>query len=68
MSCFRRFGILLLAFTVGILLVIIPVNTANTLKSDHLLTWFSMTACDLCINRDDMCYLCIPNGVEKKDG
>ena len=53
-SCFRRFGILLLAFTVGILLVIIPVNTANTLKSDHLLTWFSMTECDLCINRDDV--------------
>lgn len=53
-SCFRRFGILLLAFTIGILLVIIPINTANTLKSDHLLTWFAMTECDLCINRDDV--------------
>lgn len=60
MSCFWRFGILLLAFTVGILLVIIPVNTKNTLKSEHLLTWFSMTECDLCINWEDVVMM---NGV-----
>lgn len=59
-SCFRRFSILFLAFAVGILLIIIPVNTKNTLKSEHLLTWFSMTDCDLCINRDDVVMM---NGV-----
>lgn len=53
-SCFRRFSILFLAFAMGILLIIIPVNTKNTLKSEHLLTWFSMTECDLCINRADV--------------
>lgn len=59
-SCFRRFGILLLAFTIGILLVILPINTKNTLQSEHLLTWFSMTECDLCINRNDIVMM---NGV-----
>lgn len=59
-SCFRRFSILFLAFAMGILLIIIPVNTKNTLKSEHLLTWFSMTECDLCINRDDVVMM---NGV-----
>lgn len=49
MSEFRKFAILLLAFTLGILLIIIPVNTANTLRSDTLITCFSMKESDVCI-------------------
>ena len=37
---------MLVIFTLGILLIIIPINTINTLKSDKLLSWFSMAECD----------------------
>jgi putative ABC transport system permease protein len=30
----------------GLLLIIIPVNTITTLQSDNLITWFSMAKCD----------------------
>lgn len=50
----RRYIALILIFTIGILLVIIPVNTINTLQSDHLITWFSMAPCDHVINKEQI--------------
>lgn len=38
----RKFIILLITFIIGVILIIIPINTVATLKSDHLVTWFSM--------------------------
>jgi len=52
LSGIRRYAALLLIFTIGILLVIIPVNTMNTLQSDGLITWFSMAPCDHVISRE----------------
>ena len=49
----RSFAVLLLIFTLGILLIIIPVNTANTLSSDKLVSWFGMQESDLCLLNDE---------------
>ncbi len=51
-SGFRRYATLILIFTIGILLVVGPVNTINTLQSDRLITWFSMAQCDHVISRE----------------
>lgn len=53
-SSMRRYAAMILIFTIGILLVIIPVNTMNTLESDHLITWFSMAECDHVIGREQL--------------
>lgn len=53
LSGFRSFVILLLIFTIGMLLVIIPVNTVNTLTSDELITWFGMKESDLCLRNEE---------------
>lgn len=50
----KRFIAMLIIFTLGILLIIIPVNTTNTLKSDHLITWFSMAECDHVISIEQL--------------
>lgn len=52
LSGIRRYAAMILIFTVGILLVIIPINTMNTLQSDHLITWFSMSPCDHVISKE----------------
>lgn len=46
-SNLKRFGVLILTFTIGIILIIVPVNTKNTLASDELVTWFCMTKSDV---------------------
>lgn len=52
LSGIRRYAAMILIFTIGILLVIIPINTMNTLQSDHLITWFSMSSCDHVISKE----------------
>lgn len=54
LSGIRRYAALILIFTIGILLVVIPVNTMNTLQSDHLITWFSMAQCDHVISKETL--------------
>ena len=46
LSDIRRFAAMVLIFILGMLLVIIPVNTINTLQSDGLITLFNMAECD----------------------
>ena len=53
-SGLRRFGVLIIAFTIGIILIIIPVNTSNTLSSDNLITWFSMIKSDVYITESSI--------------
>ncbi len=43
----KKFGVLLITFTIGIILVIVPINTINTLKGDKLVTWFGMVESDV---------------------
>lgn len=48
----KRFGALVIIFTLGIILVIAPINTINTLKDDSLATLFSMAESDVYIIND----------------
>lgn len=43
----KKFGALIITFTLGIILIIVPVNTVNTLKSDQLVSWFGMSETDV---------------------
>lgn len=66
LSSFRRFAALLVTFTIGIVLIIVPVNTVNTLGSGHLIDLFGMVESDLYLNSDErtMEFL-VPGGREK---
>ncbi len=52
LSGIRRFSVMILAFTLGIILIIVPVNTTNTLSSDKLVRWFSMTESDVYLSSE----------------
>ncbi len=59
----KRFISMILIFTLGLLLILVPVNTINTLQSDNLVTWFSMAECDHVISQE---LLFSPNGNNEK--
>lgn len=52
LSDFRRFASMILIFTIGILLIIIPINTINTVQSDKLITCFNMAGCDHVLGKE----------------
>lgn len=45
-SSVRRFVSMILIFSLGLLLIVIPANTANTIQSDGIIKWFNMAECD----------------------
>lgn len=47
LSGMRRFGIMLVTFTVGILLIMIVLNAMTTLQSGKLVSWFSLADGDV---------------------
>ncbi len=67
LSGIRRYAALILIFTIGILLVIIPVNAINTLQSDELITWFSMVPCDHVISKEQLFHAGSNNRVKIED-
>lgn len=48
----KRYVSMLVIFTLGILLILLPVNTINTLRSDRLVTLFGMAPCDAVISQE----------------
>lgn len=58
----RRFVSMLIIFTLGLLLIIIPINVINTLQSDKLIKWFNMADCNHVIVIESIFY----PGVESK--
>lgn len=48
----KRYFSMLIIFTLGMLLIIIPVNTINTLRADKLIRWFNMAECDHVISQE----------------
>ena len=52
LSGMKKYISMVLIFTLGLLLIIIPINTINTLKSDGLITLFNMADCDLAISQE----------------
>lgn len=63
LSGIRRYISMILIFIIGILLVILPVDAINTLRSDNLITWFNMAECDHVISEE---ILLTPNGSNKQ--
>ncbi len=53
-SKIRRYVTMMIIFLLGILLILIPANTVNTLKSDNLITLFNMAECDVVIDDGGM--------------
>ncbi|MCM1046469.1 MAG: ABC transporter permease [Candidatus Gastranaerophilales bacterium] len=51
-SDLKRYASMILIFTLGFLLIVLPVNTINTLRSDNLIYWFNMADCDLVVSRE----------------
>ena len=54
LSGLRRFVSMILIFSLGLLLIVIPANTANTLQSDGIIKWFNMSECDIVLNEEIM--------------
>ena len=52
LSSIGRYISMILIFILGLLLVIIPVNSINTLQSDKLLPLFNIADCDLVISQE----------------
>lgn len=50
----KKFGVLMVTFIIGILLIIIPINTINTLNSDKLVSWFSMARTDVYLENKEV--------------
>ncbi len=51
-SDFRRYISLVVIFILGLLLLLIPINTINTLSSDQIVTCFNMATCDHVVSRE----------------
>lgn len=52
LSGVRRFVSMILIFALGLLLIVIPANTANTLQSDGIIKWFNMSECDIVLSEE----------------
>ena len=52
-SEFRKYLVLAITGLIGVWLVIMPVNTINTLRSDGLLEWFGTQKCDFFVIDDE---------------
>ncbi len=53
-SGLKRFAAMIVIFALGLLLIIIPENTINTLQSDNIISWFNMAPCDHVISQELM--------------
>lgn len=53
-SSLKRYVSMIIIFTLGLLLIIIPNNVINTLCSDNLIAWFNMTGSDLVISKETL--------------
>lgn len=52
LSGFKKYVSMTVIFILGTLLIIIPINTANTLRSDSIIQCFNMARCDHVIQQD----------------
>ncbi|WP_310604863.1 ABC transporter permease [Anaerosporobacter sp.] len=53
-SGLKHFSVLILTFTLGLLLILIPVTTMHTLTSDKLVNWFGLTESDVYIEEEQL--------------
>ena len=62
LNSIKKYIALLALGIIGMWLVIMPVNTINTLSSSKISKWFSMIDCDMWISDDEMLQDCMYNG------
>ncbi len=65
-SEFRKYLVLAVTGLLGLWLVIMPVNTINTLRSDGLLEWFGTQNCDFFLADDEKISELILSGEKQK--
>lgn len=53
-SSFKRFTILVVTFCIGTMLILLPLSASSTLKSDNIVTLFSMSESDACVDNEKM--------------
>lgn len=53
LSEIRKYLVLLVTGIIGVWLVVMPVNTINTLRSENIRAWFALTDCDFYIIDED---------------
>lgn len=51
---FKRFAVLILTFCIGTVLIIVPLNTINTLKDENIIKVFGQIPSDVFIETDNM--------------
>lgn len=59
----KRYIAMTSIFILGVLMIIIPVNTINTFKSGSIISWFSMAKCDHVIDKERVV---VQDGEERK--
>ena len=62
----RKYLVLLVTSAVGVWLVVMPVNTINTLCSESIGAWFAIADCDFYINEEDRLSELILSGDKKQ--
>lgn len=62
----KKYFILFLTSVIGVWLVIMPVNTINTLKSDGIAAWFGLTDCDFYIRDEEKVAELIGKGTKQE--
>lgn len=66
LSELKKYIILLLTSAIGIWLVVMPVNTVNTLGSENIIDWFSLSRCDIFISDDKKTEELVMSGDKKE--
>lgn len=62
----KKYLVLLVTSAVGVWLVVMPVNTINTLCSESITAWFAVADCDFYINEEDKLSEVILSGDKKQ--
>lgn len=62
----KRYGIITLALTVSLSLILVLSNTINTLRSNELITSFGMAYCDVCYTNNDKTMDCFNSEGKEK--
>ena len=65
LSEMKKYIILLVATMVGVWMVVMPINTINTLNSDNIVEWFAMQKSDMVISSDAEFYDIVSKGTKQ---
>ncbi len=61
----RKYLVLFITSIIGVWLVVMPVNTINTLSSEKIGAWFALTECDFYLHQEDKVSELIAQGTKQ---